>query len=90
LLQDLVMNIADGKSEAPDFERQFLGELSEEVVSFRTAFESLVRRLGSMLSALLPSSNMVWCNQRLPADDDFVPGCCRNGCGKIYLPACCR
>jgi hypothetical protein len=36
------MNIADGKSEAPDFERQFLGELSEEVVSFRTAFESLV------------------------------------------------
>ena len=39
------MNIADGKSEAPDFERQFLGELSEEVVSFRTAFESLVGRL---------------------------------------------
>lgn len=43
-LQDLVMNIADGKSEAPEFERQFLGELEEEMVSFRTAFEQLVRR----------------------------------------------
>ena len=45
------MNIADGKSEAPDFERQFLGELSEEVVSFRTAFESLVRRFAECAAA---------------------------------------
>ncbi len=56
------MNIADGKSEAPDFERQFLGELSEEVVSFRTAFESLVRRsIVTVPSALLlkqAASNM--------------------------------
>lgn len=42
IMQDLVINIADGKSEAPEFERQFLGDLAEEVISFRTAFEQLV------------------------------------------------
>lgn len=69
-LQDLVMNIADGKSEAPDFERQFLGELSEEVVSFRTAFESLVRRLHTTFHALFLDSSTAQWQQNLPAEDD--------------------
>lgn len=45
------MNIAGGKSDAPEFERQFLGELVEELVSFRTAFEQLVRRSAGCLLA---------------------------------------
>lgn len=36
------MNIAGGKSAAPEFERQFLGELAEELVIFRGAFEQLL------------------------------------------------
>lgn len=42
MIQDLVLNITSGKSAAPDFERQFLGELVEEVLSFRGAFEQLL------------------------------------------------
>lgn len=42
MIQDLVVNITSGQSAAPDFERQFLGELVEEVLSFRAAFEQLL------------------------------------------------
>ena len=41
------MNITSGKSEAPDFERQFLGELVEEMLAFRAAFEQLLAVLSS-------------------------------------------
>lgn len=45
--QDLVLNITSGESAAPDFERQFLGELVEEVLSFRAAFEQLLSSVSS-------------------------------------------
>lgn len=46
-VQDLVLNITSGKSAAPDFERQFLAELVEEVLSFRTAFQQLLASMSS-------------------------------------------
>ncbi len=45
------MNIAGGKSAAPEFERQFLGELAEEMVTFRGAFEQLLGVLSGFKQA---------------------------------------
>ena len=46
-MQDLVLNITSGKSAAPDFERQFLAELVDEVLAFRAAFQHLLSSMSS-------------------------------------------
>ena len=61
------MNIAGGKSAAPEFERQFLGELAEELVTFRGAFEQLL----GVLSGFKQEEAKPLVKQSLEAIDDM-------------------
>lgn len=79
------MNIAGGKSAAPEFERQFLGELAEEMVTFRGAFEQLLGVLPGFKQA---RSNLSMKTCPAPTDQT-APAITVRNTNRISMSPCC-